>query len=339
VKDRTRDGESGQAAVEWIGLLLVVSLLLIAVVSAIRGRVPGASLVEGVMTKLLCVTALSDACGQDRALVAAYGPDLAGLLEDSAPQVRYEQGMTALPVDYRSCRDAACGNGASTGGVWRSASGEPTVAFVHVVDCRASPLDPQAEGFDCSGPRAGNVYLQYWLYYENSTSLRDLPGDVGFHEDDWESYQVRITPHGTDARASSHHGYDYRGGAANWLSDAGIVHRDAWGPATGHTYVSGGSHAGHVYEPRAISLARVGRSARVVSRTARAGVSGRRPPRHAHLPRRLTAAPQYSRWTPSDRLMLIPIESLSRSERRTRFAVTPPWRKAVYRDPEDEGTS
>jgi hypothetical protein len=35
----------------------------------------------------------------------------------------------------------------------------------------------------------------------------------------------------------------------------------------------------------------------------------------------------------------VPIERLLlRSSRRYRFAVTPPWRKHVYRDPEYEGT-
>jgi hypothetical protein len=109
-----------------------------------------------------------------------------------------------------------------------------------------------------------------------------------------------VGPGGTDARASSHHGYNYDGGPGSWLSDAGLVHRSAWGPSTGRLYVSGGSHAGHVHE------------------------DGRR--RRA------------SRWTPADRLTLVPIEALDGPARRTGFAVTPPWRKPVYDDPEDEGT-
>jgi hypothetical protein len=36
-------------------------------------------------------------------------------------------------------------------------------------------------------------------------------------------------------------------------------------------------------------------------------------------------------------LRLIPIESLASSDYYT-FAVSPPWAKAVYRDPEDRGT-
>ena len=110
---------------------------------------------------------------------------------------------------------------------------------------------------------------------------------------------MRIGSDATDARATSHHGYNYGAGPGSWLSDAGIVHRSAWGRSLGHLYVSGGSHAGHVDE------------------------DGRLPP---------------PRWTPAGRLELIPIETLRPSARRTRFAVVPPWRKPVYRDPEDEGT-
>jgi hypothetical protein len=44
------------------------------------------------------------------------------------------------------------------------------------------------------------------------------------------------------------------------------------------------------------------------------------------------------RWTAPGDLELIPIETLDAEARRTRFAIVPPWRKPVYRDPEDEGT-
>jgi hypothetical protein len=67
-----------------------------------------------------------------------------------------------------------------------------------------------------------------------------------------------------------------------------------------------------------------------------AAIRGARP--RVRLPRRLTAPPARTRWTPADRLTLVPIETLDPGARRTRFAVVPPWRKPVYRDPEDEGT-
>ena len=292
--------ERGQATLEWTALVLLVSLLMLGILAAVGAGLPGSGLARAVAARLICAAGLSDACAIEPELVAAYGGELAGTAAENAPRIIYERGMSALPIDFRSCRSSRCGNGPDSGPVWSSDSGEPAAAFVHVVDCRdgQARAASAARGLDCSGERAGNLYIQYWLYYEDSTSLRDLPGDVGFHPDDWEGYQVRIGPDGTDARATSHHGYDYRGGPGSWLSDAGIVHRSAWGRSLGHLYVSGGSHAGHVDED-------------------------------GHdLPR----------WTPADRLELIPIETLGPSARRTRFAVVPPWHKPVYRDPEDEGT-
>jgi hypothetical protein len=295
-----RRAEDGQGTVEWIGLVGLVAALFAALV-AVAPQLPGLGVGRALASSIACAIRLGDGCGgTGDVLVAAYGEDVASLVRDSAPRLVYEAGSSALPIDFRECRGAACGNGTRAGAVRQSQTGEPAVAFVHVVDCRARAVAASVRWtYDCSGDRAGNVYVQYWLYYVDSTSLRDLPGDVGHHADDWESFQVRIRADGVDDRASSHHGYNYDGGAGSWLSDAGFVHRSAWGPATGIEYVSGGSHAGHVHEddPGA-------------------------PPR----------------WTPASAVELIPIESLDRATRRSHFAITPPWRKPVYRDPEDEGT-
>ena len=261
----------------------------------------GTGLARAIATRLICAADLSESCSTP-ALVAAFGPEVAAKLSANAPEIVYERGMTALPVDFRSCRGKLCANGPDSGPVWRSSAGRPAVAFVHAVDCRTteSRADAGRRGLECSGERAGNIYLQYWLYYEDSATLRGLPGNVGSHADDWEGYQVRIGPGGTEARATSHHGYNYDGGPGSWPSDVGLVHRSAWGPSTRRLYVSGGSHAGHVHE------------------------DGSRPPR--------------PRWTPASHLTLIPSETLDPAARNTHFAVAPPWRKPVYRDPEDRGT-
>ena len=95
--------------------------------------------------------------------------------------------MRALPVDFRRCRAARCSNGRGEGIVTRSGSGEPVVAFVHVVDCRRRRVREPSEP-DCTGSRAGNLYLQYWTYYPDSSTLRGMPvaGQRGYHRDDWE---------------------------------------------------------------------------------------------------------------------------------------------------------
>ena len=107
--------------------------------------------------------------------------------------------------------------------------------------------------------RSGRTYIQYWLYYPDSNTawagsdevwehnyLMPLIGKVvrgtsdypGFHEDDWEGYQVRIDPDGRVwARASSHRHYQGCKEAAC---------RGRWMGASGWTRVSRGSHAGHL---------------------------------------------------------------------------------------------
>jgi hypothetical protein len=311
---RRAAGQAGQASLEWIGLIGVVSLMLAAIVATATGRIHLGDVARAIIGRLICAVDLTGGCDRDPAVAAASGLELAEVLRAHAPEIRFEHGMTALPVDFRSCRGEGCGNGAPSGAVWDTDSGEPVVAFVHVIDCRSDArAESEARGYECSGRRAGSVYLQYWLYYEDSTSLPLLPGDVGHHEDDWEGYQVRIGPQRTLARATSHKGYNYEGGPQSWLSDAGITNPARWGAVTGHLYVSGGSHAGHAHEPWDTLRHSDGARAR------RATFGG---------------APHRVRWTPASRLELVPIESLDRATLRTRFAVDPPWRKPSYRDPE-----
>ena len=211
--------------------------------------------------------------------------------------------MRALPVDFRTCREDACAEGAGGGVVAESQVGEPVTAFVHVVDCRDAEA-ARRNGYDCSGERTGRVYLQYWLYYPGSATARALLGDAGAHPDDWESFQVRIDPDGAvEARASSHHGYN--GDSGDWLSDTGLVEKAGWTDSTGRYFISGGSHAG-----------RVGH-----------GAAGRPSPWAGT-----------GRWTAADAIRLIPIEPLALRGDSYEFAVSPPWQKRVYRDPEYRGT-
>jgi hypothetical protein len=299
---RKRGGEGGQGTVEWLGLVFLVSLAMAALLALAAGRVPGGGLARAIAARLICAAGLSEACSAPPPLVAAYGPELAARVVDNAPEIDYEDGMSDLPVDFRYCRGGPCAKGSGSGAVRASGTGEPVAAFVHVVDCRDNtrPGFHRPRRYDCSGGRADNVYVQYWLYYGSSSTSpwSELPGSPGAHEDDWEGYQIRIRPSGTDARATSHHGYGYRGGPVNWPTDVGLLHKAAWGESTGHLYVSSGSHAGHVYEP----------------------------------------ARRSARWTPAAELLLIPIESLAPADRHAAFAIAPPWRKPVFRDPEDQGT-
>jgi hypothetical protein len=304
--------ERGQATVEWVGLTLLLSLLLIGMLT-LGVRVPGFDLARLVASRILCAASLADGCGDEPLLIAAYGTEVGKLVREHMPTLVFEEGSRAVPVNFRRCRDTSCGDGAGEGLVHRTDRRLPVTAFVHVVDCRAEAAERrEAEGVDCSGARAGNLYISYWTYYADSATLRDLPvvGEQGFHEDDWESVQIRIAPDGTvQERASSHHGYNYEGGAVNWGSDAGfdvireltetagLRNENGWGPETGLLLISGGSHAGAAAGDRALD-----------------------------------------RFTPGRRVHLIPLEPIA-AESAAVFAISPPWQKRVWRDPEAEGTS
>ncbi len=255
-------------------------------------RYPGTALARAIGGRIVCALELNGECAPLAAseLALAYGDEVAALVSESVPQIRYERGMRALPVDFRRCREDACAEGRDGIRVSSSITGEPAVAFTHVVDCRPASQTP---GAVCTGDAAGNVYLQYWLYYPGSATgegsvfpgvVREVSSAVGmpsYHPDDWESVQFRIAPDGTtDIRASSHHGYG-----------------PGWQPADGTSYtVSGGSHAGTV-----------------------------RPA-------------EFARITNPRRLGVVPLEPVSESAADTEFAVSPPWEKVVWLDPEYEGT-
>lgn len=183
-----RGEERGQSTVEYVGLLALVSLLLVGVVAA-GVSVPGAGLARAVASKILCAAALADRCGDEPVLIAAYGTEVGGLVRRHMPSLVFERGSSAVPVDFRRCRETACGDAPEAGHVKRTDVDLPVTAFVHVIDCRPDSVEAtEAGGADCTGPRAGNLYLQYWTYYADSATLRGVPvvGGAGYHRDDWE---------------------------------------------------------------------------------------------------------------------------------------------------------
>lgn len=294
-------GERGAATVEWTGLVLVVAAVL-----ATAGAVAGTLTAPWLARAIRCAV-LAGCRGEDRALAAVYGDDVAGQVRAWAPGFVYEPGTLTLPVDFRRCRAHRCADAPDAAGqdVWRSATGQSrATVFTHVVDRRA---------------QGGALYVQYWLYYPDSTYqgtayavsrakvVRDTPvgalaGKVaGHHEDDWESYQIKLMPDGrVFARASAHNGY---AGRKRWpnlneLPDTPRRRTGAWTPDTGWTRVSRGSHAGHIPDgPR-----------------------------------------DDERRTEANGVALVPIERLSGGDLATSFAIVPPWRKPVYDDPERTDT-
>ena len=286
------DDERGQTTVEWTALVLLVAVALGAVV-AFGPRVDGRSLGGAIAHAFVC--AVKGGCDDGRGQLArAYGEEDAELLRRWAPGLVYEAGTYTLPVDFRDCRSHGCSDAPDDPDLdaHSSKEGWPATAFTHVVR------------------RDGRTYLQYWLYYPDSTSTvgnaagawntvaravtpveRDPRESYpGYHPDDWESYQVRLDPDGSAwVRASSHHGYQ---GCKQSRC------KNRWARATGWSRVSRGSHAGHI-------------------------------------PSGLPGVDVRERTTTAAGLRLVPVESIPHT---ATFEVSPPWRKEVYRDPASDST-
>ena len=280
--------EQGQATLEWTAVVLLVCSALAA------GAYAAAALDAAWIGRAIRCAILAGCGGEDAELEAAYGADLAALVRAYAPGIVYEPGTRTLPVDFRQCRSRRCSDAPDlwAADVWRSNAGRQATVFTHAVDRRG---------------HGGDAHIQYWLYYPDSTYL-----GLTRHDDDWESYQLRITPEGeVFARASAHHGY---AGRLHWPNlnelpfepalpgsyrGRRVVRRrtGAWTPMTGWTRVSRGSHAGHIVTD-----------------------SGS------------------ERRTESNGLVLVPIERMPATDRRDDFAVAPPWHKPVYHQPERNDT-
>jgi hypothetical protein len=351
---------SGQGTVEWIALIALVSVALGGLAWLAGTRLPGMALAHEIGERIVCAVRLTYGCRSDPQLAGAYG-ELAARVRDNAPRIVYERGMTALPVDFRTCRSPACSDGPETGRVTRSLADHPATAFTHVIDCRDAVAAATA-GYDCRGDRAGRVYVQYWTYYGDSATSRAILGDAGYHRDDWESYQVRIDPDGgVDARASSHNGYNGPDAPlVNWVSDGsgavpgagrlrhaaeltGMRPEGGWTPAEGTLFVSGGSHAGHATEGslRQELASMLAGGALALGGRSPGGSLGRREGLHRQqvMASRIASGlfGPGARTTPRGSLRLVPIETVADRDSFS-FAITPPWRKRVYRDPEYEGT-
>jgi hypothetical protein len=190
--------ESGQATVEWSGVVLFVSLLLGALLTA-APAVDGRSFGGFLAHRIVCAVKLG--CNEgDAALAGAYGVAGAELVRAHAPNLVYEPGERQIPVDWRRCRSPGCANAPDERDldVHHSYQGARATAFTRVLR------------------RGERTYLEYWFYFPDSNTtwagsdkiweaLWPVGRYPGFHRDDWEAYVVRLKSDGSAwARASSH---------------------------------------------------------------------------------------------------------------------------------------
>jgi hypothetical protein len=309
--------EGGQAVIEWVGLVFLAVLLLVAVgasVAMVDGRSYG-----GFLSHRLVCAVRGSACpdgGDARRLVRAYGANDASLVRRFAPDIVYEPGEREVPVDFRECRAVACARTPDDRDldVHRTDAGRRVTVFTRVVH------------------RGGRTYVQYWFYYPDSNSTvlgadkawKALLGRwryPGFHLDDWEGYEVRVDRRGGVAVRATSHGHH------QWCKEAAC--RNEWGPRTGWTRVSRGSHAGHIPLVRVVS-------------GQRGGSGGRAAPLRGHL--RVTYAPRIpginlrERTSTAEGQRLVPLETLDHRRYRRLGGVAPPWEKGHYTDPAGGGS-
>jgi hypothetical protein len=144
--------ENGAAAVEHIGLVFLIALLLVAGISALAAGPPteqARRLGSTLDRRIRCPARLPDPCWQDP-LTEAYGRPVAGAIRALAPQpeaLAGASGSPLLPVDFRYCRSESCAVPGDRVGL--TASNRRVTAFTSVVDDR---------------PSGGGVELSYWLY-------------------------------------------------------------------------------------------------------------------------------------------------------------------------------
>ena len=315
--------EHGAATVEWVGLVVAVTLAL-GGLATVGLQVDGRSLGALIAHELVC--AVESGCAdEDAELVAAYGAGDAELVRRYAPNIVYEPGELQLPVDYRDCRSAECAEAPDDPDLdahRTTEGGHPATAFTHLV----------RDGYE--------TFIQYWLYYPDSNTTlwhsdelwehagpavraagRLITGEwgyPGYHRDDWESYQVRIDAAGeASVRASSH--YDYQ-----WCKQ--LRCRNTWGPATGWTRVSRGSHAGHIPLDSDIT------GANLVARVPAVWIDLE----HSYRPL-YPGVDVRERTTTAPGLRLVPLETLDHDAYRALDPeIVPPWEKPVYSDPRSE---
>ena len=121
--------------------------------------------------------------------------------------------------------------------------------------------------------------------------------------------QIRIRSDGSvDQRATSHNGFNQRPGPAGWGSDAGIGPLKDAAEAIGIRPENGWGPETHLL---------------IVSGGSHAGNTA--------------GIPHIERLTPRNRVHLIPLEPIAAAT-DARFAITPPWHKHAWRDPEAQTT-
>lgn len=300
---RPQSTEAGQATPEYVGLVLLVATVIGLGLATAGAAVPGGGLIRTVAAKLLCAMGGAGEC-----------EDVSGLPAFSPLERAYGGEISSMLVQQAPDIYFEDDDFVSVPVDYRECRRRSCADSINPGHVRATQagLRPTAyvhvvdcresaepdDALDCDGARSGYVYLQYWLYYPDSET-HGLGRLGGYHLDDWESFQVRVDTTGAAvARASSHHGYNGRSGGLT-----SIASDAGWEGRAGWDTILNSLH---------------------VAAGSHAGMT---------LP---SAAD--SREIPRSELRLIPLEPIAAAGDAPPFAISPPWEKGVWRDPESSGT-
>lgn len=325
---RAMRSETGQATIEWVGLILVVALGLaaaVAVVPLIDGRMFGGFLSH----RIVCAVRGSECedLREGRELTRAYGAGDAELVRRFAPGLVYEPGERQVPVDFRECRKPRCArtpddrdldvHRSDAGRRVTIARGAPWAVHLH-------PVLVLLPGLHSTVLASDKLWKAIPLMTVGGRTL-DKPQYPGFHLDDWEGYEVRLDRRGhAGVRSTSHGGLQY----CKWSECRG-----RFGPNTGWTRVSRGSHSGHVPVDRVLLPRHGPRPRGGGARPQMPGVM------RTTYPPRIPGRNLRERTSTPEGQRLVPLETIDhRRYRRLGRDVSPPWEKRLYRHPEEGGS-
>ena len=210
-----------------------------------------------------------------------------------APGIAYEEGMRALPVDFRACRGAGAGRGRSGRRVGIR-TGDPATAFVHVVDCR-TPRRASGASPATTAPAAGGQPLPAVLaLLRGLASLASAARKAGLSQG-----RLGVLPGPDRARRKRGAGQlpsqlQLRRRPRQLALGCRRVHRSAWGPSTGRLTCPAEA-------TRATSTRRGPRGALDPARAHAGPARGRRRPPPA-APRSRSRPPGASPSTPTPRI-------------------------------------
>ena len=296
-----RSSERGQASVEWIGLVALIATLGVGMLAVSGARLPGGALARAIAAKIICAADRGGLCASLGS--AGTGDPLVDFYgaEIGALLKRHAPAVLFEHGEFSLPSDfRQCRErDCADGGERRFRVISSRAGLQPTAFTRVVDCRQRTDGA-CPAEAAGRVYLQYWLYYPDSATAPW--GSSGYHRDDWESYQVRIRADGgVDARASSHNSYNHKAGLRGTLSDLGDRYKVDLRDA------AWGPPSGYVW----------------VSNGSHAGrVKGAFP---GHI-------------LPNRYLRLVPLEPTLDELGGTDFAITPPWKKGVWSDPESKDT-